>query len=253
MDTRFWGPPGWKLLHQIAYQYPENPTPEEKLNYGIFYSNLGNVLPCKYCRNSFTKYHNHLPVHGLLDSRKKLTEWVYLIHNKVNGKLRRQGFLDTPNPSFKEVNEKYAECADVKCQLPGWDFIYSLVFNYSIDNPPPQQASGYVTFFTYLGKVIPCPEYRKYYNDLFNKDPVENHLTTQDSLLKWLYNINCQINTKLNEKNKDFARLCSFYEGFKAGACKKKSHKGKTCHKKTLKLPVSHKIFTLNHNSTKKK
>ena len=45
MDTRFWGPPGWKLLHQIAYQYPENPTPEDKLNYGIFYSNLGNVLP----------------------------------------------------------------------------------------------------------------------------------------------------------------------------------------------------------------
>ncbi len=253
MDTRFWGPPGWKLLHQIAYQYPENPTPDEKLNYGIFYSNLGNVLPCKYCRNSFTKYHNNLPVHGFLDSREKLTEWVYLIHNKVNGKLRRQGFLDTPNPSFKEVNEKYAECADVKCQLPGWDFIYSLVFNYSVENPPPQQASGYVTFFTYLGKVIPCPEYRKYYNDLFNKDPVENHLTTQDSLLKWLYNINCQINTKLNEKNKDFARLCSFYEGFKAGACKKKSHKGKTCHKKTLKLPVSHKIFTLNHNSTKKK
>ena len=61
MDTRFWGPPGWKLLHQIAYQYPENPTPEDKLNYGIFYSNLGNVLPCKYCRNSFTKYIKNLP------------------------------------------------------------------------------------------------------------------------------------------------------------------------------------------------
>ena len=243
MDTRFWGPPGWKLLHQIAYQYPENPTPEDKLNYGIFYSNLGNVLPCKYCRNSFTKYHNHLPVHGFLESREKLTEWVYLIHNKVNGKLRRQGLLDTSNPSLKEVNEQYAECSKVKCQLPGWDFIYSLVFNYSSENPPPQQASGYLTFFTYLGKVIPCPEYRKYYNELFHKDSIENHLTTQDSLLKWLYNINCQINKKLNEKNKNFSRLCAFYENFKAGACKKKNHKGKTCHRKVLKLPSSHKIF----------
>ena len=59
-----------------------------------------------------------------------MQEWLYKMHNKVNGKLRRQGFLDTPNPSFKEVNEKYAACADVKCQLPGWDFIYSLVFSF---------------------------------------------------------------------------------------------------------------------------
>jgi hypothetical protein len=243
MDTRFWGPPGWKLLHQIAYQYPENPSPEEKLDYGIFYTNLKNVLPCKYCRNSYLKFIEKLPVEGFLDSRAKLTEWVYLIHNKVNGKLRRQGFLNTPNPSFKEVNEKYAECAQVKCQLPGWDFIYSLIFNYNTDNPTSQQAMSYLTFFNYLGKVIPCPEYRKYYNDLFNKDPIDKHLITQDSLLKWLYKINCQINTKLNEKNKNFSRLCAYYSNFKAGSCKKKNHKGKTCHKKTLKLPSSHKIF----------
>jgi len=243
MDTRFWGPPGWKLLHQIAYQYPEKPSPEEKLDYGIFYTNLKNVLPCKYCRNSYVKFIEKLPVEGFLDSRAKLTEWVYLIHNKVNGKLRRQGFLNTPNPSFKEVNEKYAECAQVKCQLPGWDFIYSLIFNYNTDNPTSQQAMSYLTFFNYLGKVIPCPEYRKYYNDLFNKDPIDKHLITQDSLLKWLYKINCQINTKLNEKNKNFSRLCAYYSNFKAGSCKKKNHKGKTCHKKTLKLPSSHKIF----------
>jgi hypothetical protein len=243
MDTRFWGPPGWKLLHQIAYQYPKEPTPQDKLEYGIFYSNLANVLPCKYCRNSYSKYIKNLPVDGFLDSRHKLTEWVYLIHNKVNGKLRHQGFLDTPNPTFKEINDKYAGCENIKCQLPGWDFIYSIVFNYSKENPAPVQAAGYLTFFTYLGKVIPCPEYRKYYNELFSKDPVEKHLITQESLLKWLYNINCQINSKLNEKNKSFGRLCSFYENFKAGSCKKKNHKGKTCHRKTLKLPISHKNF----------
>ena len=73
MDTRFWGPPGWKLLHQIAYQYPENPTPEDKLNYGIFYSNLANVLPCKYCRNSFTKYIKNLPIDGYLETKTKKT------------------------------------------------------------------------------------------------------------------------------------------------------------------------------------
>lgn len=241
MDTRFWGPPGWKLLHQVAYQYPENPTPQEKLDYGIFYSNLANVLPCKYCRNSFTKYIKNLPIDGYLETKTKLTEWVYLMHNKVNGKLRRQGHITTPNPTFKEVNEMYADCDKVKCQLPGWDFIYSIVFNYNKENPNPQMASGCLTFFTYLGKVIPCPEYRKHYNELFLKDPVEPHLITQENLLKWLYNINCKINSKIHEKNKKFSKLCNYYKSFKAGSCKKKNHKGNTCHKKTIKLPIDHK------------
>ncbi len=243
MDTRFWGPPGWKLLHQVAYKYPINPTEIEKLDYGIFYSNLAFVLPCKYCRNSFTKYLKNLPIEGYLDSRDKLTEWVYLMHNKVNGKLRRQGHLNTPNPTFKEINERYSDCSNVKCQLPGWDFIYSIVFNYPKENPAPGLASAYLTFFTYLGKVIPCEEYRHHYNKFVDTDAIEQYLTGQEALLKWLYDINCKINNKLNEKNKNFTRLCTYYQSFKAGSCKKKNHKGNTCHKKTLKLPKSRQAF----------
>jgi hypothetical protein len=255
MDTRFWGPPGWKLLHQISYKYPDKPTDIQKLDYGIFYSNLAFVLPCKYCRNSFTKYIKNLPVEGYLDCKSKLTEWVYLMHNKVNGKLRRQGLLTTPNPSFKEISERYEECAKEKCQLPGWDFIYAMVFNYPKENPAPSLASAYLTFFTYLGKVIPCEEYRDLYNKYFDKDPLKNHLMTQDSLIKWIYNINCKINTKLNEDTKSFNKLCSFYETFKAGSCKKKNHKGKTCRKKSLKIPESKENLKLrldNENLEKK-
>ena len=88
---------------------------------------------------------------------------------------------------------------------------------------------------------------------MFAKDPVEKHLITQESLLKWLYNVNCKINSKLNEKNKNFAKLCSYYENFKAGSCKKKNHKGKTCRRKTLKLPASHKLEQSKTNSSKNK
>jgi hypothetical protein len=253
MDTRFWGPPGWKLFHQISYKYPENPTDQNKLDYGMFYSNLAYVLPCKYCRNSFTKYIKNLPIQDYLVSRAKLTEWIYLMHNKVNGKLRRQGFLKTPNPSFEEVNQKYAECADVKCQLPGWDFIYSLVFNYPKEQTelPPGQALAVLNFFTYLGKVIPCEEYRKHYNKFVSTDPIQNHLMNQDSLLKWLYNINCKINDKINETNTNFDKLCTFYQKFKAGSCKKKNHAGKTCRKKTLKLPISFNKKSFDKSSVK--
>lgn len=234
MDTRFWGPSGWELLHLISYNYPKNPSPDDKINYGIFYMNLKDVLPCKYCRRSFTKYINNLPIDDYLESRDKLIEWVYLIHNKVNGKLRRQGLLNTQNPSLEEVNQKYEPMLKKRCQLPGWDFIYSIVFNYSEKDPNPEKVRGYLTLFTYLGKVIPCPEYRKLYNKFFEKDPVSGHLTGRDKLIKWIYQLNCKINSKFKEPNKDFSRLCGYYEKFRAGSCSKKNHKGKTCRKKKL-------------------
>ena len=39
MDTRFWGPDGWKLLHSIVEGYPSRPTPENKATYKNFFIN----------------------------------------------------------------------------------------------------------------------------------------------------------------------------------------------------------------------
>ena len=50
MDTRFWGPDGWLLLHSIAQNYPSNPTKEDKYTYKHFFNSLKHVLPCIYCR-----------------------------------------------------------------------------------------------------------------------------------------------------------------------------------------------------------
>ena len=33
MDTKFWGPSGWKFLHLVAYTYPNNPTENNKITY----------------------------------------------------------------------------------------------------------------------------------------------------------------------------------------------------------------------------
>ena len=33
MDTEFWGPAGWKLLHSITYKYPNYPSQKIKYIY----------------------------------------------------------------------------------------------------------------------------------------------------------------------------------------------------------------------------
>jgi len=128
MQTSKWGPPVWEFLHTIAYNYPLKPKKQDMLNYKFFYEHLGQMLPCKYCRQSYQKFNRELPIDPFLDCREGVVTWIYLIHNKVNHKLRLQGYPISDDPTLEEVNEKYenwrAKCGKVPgrsggtCRIP---------------------------------------------------------------------------------------------------------------------------------------
>jgi hypothetical protein len=107
MNTTKWGPHGWKFLHSIAFNYPEHPTLDQREQYRIFFHACGWVLPCRYCRESYQGFIRELPIEEFLDSQNSLAYWLYLIHNKVNHKLRTQGHPVTNDPSFGEVCDFY--------------------------------------------------------------------------------------------------------------------------------------------------
>ena len=107
MNTRFWGPSGWEFLHTLTAIYPETPTMEDKLIMRDFMMLICDILPCKYCRASFTKYMANLDVTPALESRDLLIEWLYKMHNKVNKKLRIQGFCHNENPTIEHVYKLY--------------------------------------------------------------------------------------------------------------------------------------------------
>ena len=109
MNTTFWGPSGWEFLHILTFIYPENPTISDKVKMRKMMNSLCFILPCKYCRLSFTKYMKSLPIDGYLDSRDLCIEWLYKIHNKVNKKLRIQGFCKHSNPELKYVKTLYVK------------------------------------------------------------------------------------------------------------------------------------------------
>ena len=46
MVTKIWGPVAWTLLHTISFNYPVNPTLEQKHQYRNFILSLQDVLPC---------------------------------------------------------------------------------------------------------------------------------------------------------------------------------------------------------------
>ena len=104
METRVWGPPAWRFLHLITFQYPEKPTDPDKKNYYIFFNSLKDVLPCPNCRKHYSNNFKKHPIQ--LESRKELIEWLIDIHNEVNLMIGKKEY------SYDEVYELYGDIYD---------------------------------------------------------------------------------------------------------------------------------------------
>jgi len=103
MLTSVWGPPMWHFLHTMSFNYPVNPTAEDKKHYSNFIYNLRYVLPCKYCRMNLT---SNLKANPLLDchlkSREAFSKFIYRLHEIVNKRLGKKSGL-----SYCDVRERY--------------------------------------------------------------------------------------------------------------------------------------------------
>jgi hypothetical protein len=240
MDTRFWGPSGWKLLHSITINYGIDSDINNKLKdtFGIFFSTIEYVLPCKYCRMSFSEYIKELPIEGNLDSNKSLNLWLYNIHNKVNKKLRDQKLLDKEDPTFAEVMHKYKDLIDKNqcdiCDLSSWDFLYSICFNLPPRNTiDMERKKNYILFFNYLAEVLPSSNNRDKFKEYILKHPIEDNIDSRRQLVKWFYNFNCY-----NNKNKiNYSTICARYEKIRSKCEKNNAKLGKnvkTCRRNNI-------------------
>ena len=103
MLTSVWGPAAWHLLHTISFNYPIHPTEENKKDYKEFVENLGDVLPCKYCRMNLKnnlKAHPIKPCH--MKNRDSFSRYMYNLHEIVNKMLGKKSGL-----SYCDVRERY--------------------------------------------------------------------------------------------------------------------------------------------------
>jgi len=165
MITKVWGPAGWLFLHCITFGYPykiDHKNPEhvsKKNNFKDFFYNLGYVMPCKYCRQSYIEFMEESPIENHLQSRESLTKWFYNIHNKVNYKL---GIPKCQIPLFKDVKKIYEEMR-AKCTKTT-DEERNVNKAKGCTNP----ANG--TSRRSILKIIKCDRYDKSFNQNINDD-----------------------------------------------------------------------------------
>lgn len=112
MMTDIWGPPFWHFLHIISFNYPLNPTEEQKENHYNYFRSLENILPCKYCRDNYKK--NLEDTHfdkSIFKDRNTFSLWLYNLHNHINMMLGKKCYL-----TFEEIKNRY-EHYRARCNL----------------------------------------------------------------------------------------------------------------------------------------
>ncbi len=273
MDTRFWGPSGWKLLHLITFTYEPYDNSQQLLTKS-FLETLPYILPCKFCRASLTDYYRQLPyekitedgVVSVLKSRETFSRWMYDIHNLVNDKLRSQGLNPNSNPSFQNVKEFYEKwLKTAKWQdhlITFWDFLFSVAFNHPKETtkhskPMPEcprdvyrcndkceknkwnilgvrdRLYWYKRFWDFLPAVLP-PEIQEKWAHFQTK--YKPTLECRRSAMSWLWKMRCALDPKFKDP---YTQVCKKIANFSSDCSK--SINGKTCRKKIKSYHKTHK------------
>ena len=226
----------------------------------MFFKNLPYVLPCKFCRASLADYYfvDPVPTSGY-------AEWLYRIHNRVNGKLRDQKLMDTPNPSWKDIRARYTQLLRKPCSVHamiGWDFLFSIAYTTPcsvvttspMPNAPPKESLptpelrnrwGVMTraerlpyihaWWKSLPHVLPYKLWRNTWVDVVPSMP--NPEKGRKAITAWLYTAERNMCTALQEQTKhtSYSGLCSELKIFASG-CGKSRGRSVTCRSKARRM-----------------
>lgn len=103
MLTTVWGPSLWHFLHTMSFNYPNEPTMDEKKHYMNFILNLKYILPCKYCRINLKKNFKALPLKMVaMKNRETFSKYIYDLHEQINKMLCKKSGL-----TYDDVRERY--------------------------------------------------------------------------------------------------------------------------------------------------
>lgn len=113
--TKIWGGPMWVANHSATFGYPLEPTDEQKIKYKNYFISLGDILPCRFCRESYQQMistGDTKLTDDVMKDRRSLTKWFWRVHNAVNTKLE----IDY-GVTYEDLVEKY-ESFRAKCGKP---------------------------------------------------------------------------------------------------------------------------------------
>jgi hypothetical protein len=265
MDTRFWGPAGWQLIHHIA----QEPHEKDRAAVADWFRLLPYVLPCKYCRASLTDYLEAQPLMpATLGSAAAFSRWTYDLHNRVNAKLRGQGLLQTPDPAWPTVRDRYKTEHATLCKprpLLGWNFLISVAYTTpGADYKPvpmpdiPEDATlaeqanwclsvrnrynlltreerlrALAAWWRRVPSILPCPAWRAAWVAAVQSVGAPPLRRGRDAMMRWMWAVESAVCADLRCPTPHASReaLCEAVGLYESGCGPVTSRRMKTCRK----------------------
>lgn len=104
MQTAIFGPIFWTAIHIVSFNYPVKPTTKDARRYERWMRSIGDVLPCKYCRDNFSEnYRDAKNGEDVYRDRESFSRFCHRLHSRVNSMLKKKG----DEPSYEELRDVY--------------------------------------------------------------------------------------------------------------------------------------------------
>jgi len=93
LNPKIWGSKGWFFLDSIVLSYPVNPTYEQRQSFKLFFTMIGDMIPCMKCRYNYKMHLNKFPItENILSSNNTLLSWWLSIHNEARKSMGNQPY-----------------------------------------------------------------------------------------------------------------------------------------------------------------
>ena len=92
----------------------------------------------------------------------------------------------------------------------GWKFLHYVSLGYP-NSPSYEDKSNYKQFYHSLQHVLPCEKCAMNYKQNLVKLPIDNHLESRDSLVKWVFDIHNLVNDELGKESVSYEKALALY------------------------------------------
>lgn len=105
MVTDVWGPAAWLFLHTMSFNYPVQPTADQRRQYRAFILGLQHTLPCGKCRENLKKNLRQMPLTmRRMESRATFSRYMYDLHEKINCMLGKPSGL-----TYEQIRDRFEQ------------------------------------------------------------------------------------------------------------------------------------------------
>ncbi len=180
MHSNIWGPYCWHIMHVLTYNYPENPSEQDKNIIKDFFTSLRYIIPCTVCRMHYNKKITKSPITQVYSNKQKLIKWCIDMHNEVNRVFNKKIY------TVEDANKIYLKNNKLIFDHYKLSLIMDIIVETCPDNIDIEKiTTGYVQFFSSLSYLYPCIVCKySFYKNLIN-NPLNKNINNSSTLKIW--------------------------------------------------------------------